>query len=1206
MSRRKMTPQSSDLLLLFDSASPTQEPITQDAPADQLERDRALDTLRSWIVEAPAGSGKTGLLIQRYLKLLAQPEVQQPEQVLAITFTLKAAGEIRDRVMEQLECAELADEGTIETGFARQTHRLAKAVLERDRRLGWNLQDNPRRLNLRTIDSVCAEIARGLPLLSGGSSLVPVEDSAPLHRLAAERTLLQFGGSDRTLSDALNLILLHRDGDLVRCRELLAEMLALRDQWGRLVPLDRNSLEDEFLDTVVFARIESTLKAAIAAELQQARQCFPVWQLERLAALACEMARCESLSNNASLVFSFSDNCSPPLATADDLERWKALAHLLLTKSGQWRRRVTAKDIGVAVSREQCGVLREIVETLETRDDVLLQLQRVQKIPPSIYPAEQWKVAKALFHVLYRALAELQLVFAERGECDFTELGLLARAGLRHSSEVVERTGWGDVKHLLVDEMQDTSTSQYELISLLTQMWDGRSQTVFLVGDPKQSIYLFRQARVERFIHTMKDSRIGDIGLDVLRLKSNFRSQGGMVASFNRIFSEVFPREGSATSEQAVPYLAVEAVRENNALSRNTVWHPQVITANSAEPSEDAGKLSELEAQEIRRIIDDWRAKPLPVGRSKPWTMAILVRNRNHLTQIVKELKTDYGGGPVAFRAVKIEPLAERPEVFDLFSLTRALLHPADRVAWLSVLRAPWCGLELADLHMLCGQDDPQWQMYTVLELIEMRCGLLSSTGQSLLQKFSSVMQPAMENRFRISLSELVERTWRTLGGDIYLDVEQTSNAEQYLRLLDQLSEQGGTIDLELLSQRLRRLYAEPAYNPDAVDLMTIHGAKGLEWDVVFVPGMARRSQGESQRLLVWDEMTTADEESPQVLLAPIVGKGRDSEALNDWLRSMHKRREEAECKRLFYVACTRAREELHLFATLKMRQDGTLKPHRGTLLDAAWSAAQELFVNREVGAKPLIAPVIAIREPMVKSVLSGLAAETVEGRSRTPVLHRLPIGFRRFSSEGSTTQKSDVASSTPLFKRAEGSFESRGFGNTLHAMFELLAKRMASGQTTADLLKDLPEYRSRIRALLRSSGLAPTVCERFVPEVERALNATLRDKQGVWILCSHPDSASEYALTFWEDVRLEVRLDRVFRAGESPLQKGDDCIWIVDFKSTQTMGDESEFQKLERAKYGPQLEAYAGILRRSIGKCKLRLAIYYPVLSQLLWWAAE
>src|ERR1700679_860018 len=119
-------------------------------PPDWEARAQALDIRQSWIVEAPAGSGKTGLLIQRYLKLLADESVEQPEHVLAITFTVKATAEMRERVVAQLEIAARGDALKGDADFERETRRLALAVLQRDALLGWGLLEHPRRLKIRT------------------------------------------------------------------------------------------------------------------------------------------------------------------------------------------------------------------------------------------------------------------------------------------------------------------------------------------------------------------------------------------------------------------------------------------------------------------------------------------------------------------------------------------------------------------------------------------------------------------------------------------------------------------------------------------------------------------------------------------------------------------------------------------------------------------------------------------------------------------------------------------------------------------------------------------------------------------------------------------------------------------------------------------------------------------------------------------------
>ena len=162
------------------------------------------------------------------------------------------------------------------------------------------------------------------------------------------------------------------------------------------------------------------------------------------------------------------------------------------------------------IPKPDAARLKDLVQRIQS-DELREALAGVLALPPAKYPDDQWEIAKALFRVLRHALAELRLLFAERGECDFTEVALSAREALHSdegSSEFALSAG-GTLRHLLVDEMQDTSSGQYELLDLLTRSWDGRTQTLFLVGDPKQSIYLFRQARVERFLRTMKDRNAG-------------------------------------------------------------------------------------------------------------------------------------------------------------------------------------------------------------------------------------------------------------------------------------------------------------------------------------------------------------------------------------------------------------------------------------------------------------------------------------------------------------------------------------------------------------------------------------------------------------------------------------------------------------------------------------------------------------------------
>ena len=180
-------------------------------------------------------------------------------------------------------------------------------------------------------------------------------------------------------------------------------------------------------------------------------------------------------------------------------------------------------------------------------------------------------------------------------------------------------------------------------------------------------------------------------------------------------------------------------------------------------------------------------------------------------------------------------------------------------------------------------------------------------------------------------LARLVKRTWHAFDGPAHSTDEQLTNIHRFFCLLDDLEGPQGFVDVPTLADRLAGLYAAPATTPGAVDLLTIHGAKGLEWDVVFVPALDRVGAGNTGKLVDWLETDAgsdvSDDDIAHGILAPIKSKGGASKELNDWMRSIEAGREAAERSRLFYVACTRAREEVHLFASPSRNKAGELKP---------------------------------------------------------------------------------------------------------------------------------------------------------------------------------------------------------------------------------------------------------------------------------------
>jgi ATP-dependent exoDNAse (exonuclease V) beta subunit len=1230
--------------------------------ADSEARARALDVHASWIVEAPAGSGKTGLLMQRFLKLLAEEHTAEPEEVLAITFTRKATAELRKRVLDELRDA--ASGVTPSNAFAHSSRSLAQGVLARDAACGWNLLARPERLRISTIDSLSAEIAETLPLLSNaGGGLRPVDKADALHREAARRTLLELGGADARLHDALRLVLLHRDGNLGDVERLLARMLAQREQWGELVPLGQQ-LSLEALEREVRPRLERTLETVVCEGLTRAARVMPADMLRELTVIASHLGQREGYKGSASPLAICARNTQPPAEHAAHLDHWSALLHLLLTKEGGWRAQngISGKNLGIDCDKQDLAELKRLVASVREDETLREALCAVRSLPPARYPDAQWRVAAALFLLLQHAMAELQLLFAERGACDFTELAIAARTALAADDGAGElaRAAGSALKHLLVDEMQDTSAGQYKLIELLTRSWDGHSQTLFLVGDPKQSIYLFRQARVERFLRTLREERIGDVPLSALRLTANFRSQATLVdRGFNVDFEAIFPSllDPVNDSPQAldVPFVRADAALPASTHAAGRVWQlqvqPDLSHLDKAEKAEHKNKwqrrLAVEEAQAIRAIVESWRAKQPDAS------IAVLARAREHLTAIIAEFrKPDAAGRTIAYTALDIEKLGEQPEVLDLIALTRALLHPADRVAWLAVLHAPWCGLGLADLLAISGGGEPQNARRSLPALVAERSPLLSPAGQPLLARAWPVLEAALHNRAHTSVATHVERTWLSLGGDAALTPERRANAELFFAALREVEEDGGqaglaAVDLAALDERVGKLYARPSRADGAVELMTMHGAKGLEWDVVLLPSLGRRGLFPSAELLNWLELdahsNTPRSQMPSssiddahidahIMLAPIraTGDAKDDKLLS-WMRTIRRQREANEHKRVFYVACTRAKQELHLFGAVQRGSSG-LCAEAASLLQAAWPAAAPFAQQAEADAaaretSPLHMQLRrsvpgdqgpADQGPGEESSLAlAAAADVVPFPERPPTkqppqLHRLPLSFdpgARFAAARANplayTPAAQLDRHIPL-TRPEGSYAVRAFGNVVHRYLDALAQRFADGAQAAALLAEVAEWTPRLHASLRAEGLAPGGLERLAARALTALQQTLQDPVGAWLLAPHPGAASEYAVQLASQ---SLRMDRSFRAGAEPSDtpQTPTHIWIVDFKTTEPGAlAPAHFEAAEKAKYAAQLERYATTLRAlDPAALPIMLGLYYPLAQRLLWWPA-
>src|SRR5690606_24914031 len=393
------------------------------------------------------------------------------------------------------------------------------------------------------------------------------------------------------------------------------------------------------------------------------------------------------------------------------------------------------------------------------------------------YTDAQWRVLEAINGLLPHAVVCLQEQFRDRGEVDFAELAIRARQALGGDDDPTDLTMRLDcqVRHLLVDEFQDTAHSQIDLLLRLTRGWEpGDGRSLFLVGDPMQSIYAFREAEVGHFL-AVRDHGLGPLQLQSLRLSANFRSQAGVVNWVNDAFRGIFPAE----DRPAVGAIAFEPSQPTrpelpgDAIRLHAVWQ--------GEREEEAARVLEL----VKQGLDD------PDNHST----AILVRGRRHLVAILPALRA----ANISFRAVELESLEARPEIQDLLALTRAIINPADNAALFSVCRAPWCGLSLAGLHALAQADGPAWQV-----LLDADWRERVPACDARLARLADVLRLAWASRGRRSLRERVEGAWLALRGPAVLsEAEACDNATLFFELLGQLEAAGDLDDVNDLERRL-------------------------------------------------------------------------------------------------------------------------------------------------------------------------------------------------------------------------------------------------------------------------------------------------------------------------------------------------------------------------------------------------------------------
>lgn len=1107
---------------------------------DANERQQALDPKNSFCVSAPAGSGKTELLIQRFLTLLAK--VDQPEQVLAITFTRKAAAEMRERVMQALLDAQ--DQTPVNGAHEQVTRDLALAALARDQQANWNLLSASARFNIKTIDSFCSQLARQMPLLSAfGGSAQLVDDPDELYREAVANV---YAGIDEDipLNDDVAKLLLHFDNNAENFATLLTTMLSKRDQW-----LDYMSVKSspdqaaQMVMTIIHERIvdqQEKVKALLD----------PHWpQLIALMHYA-------STNDKGPQGFDGLPETHP-----GRMKQWHTLCGFLLTADNTWRmpKGITTRIGFPKDTPEQQARKAEFIALLaqlREQPSLLPALEELRTLPILDDHADNWDLVLSVSRLLPQLAAHLLLVFQQHGQVDYTQVALSALDALGSvdsPSELAMRLDYG-ISHILVDEFQDTAINQYRLIERLTADWVEHNQanpdnprTLMVVGDAMQSIYRFRNANVGLFLQA-RDQGFSGLKLTPLQLLCNFRSDTTLVHWVNDVFSRAFPQCDDIARSQVSYTEAVPVNRGGAAKPVNT----DIFYGDMASD------------EEVLSICDQ-----IEQGVSNPEcrSIAVLGRSRKSLAPIMAELQARN----VAYNAQEIAALDASPVVQGLIALFEAMANRADSLAWMSLLRAPWCGLRLKDLlivtrHRQALGSPSVWATLNDHGLRER----LSIEANQRLQALVEAISWGLAHRDRLSLRVWLEQIWLRLQGPACAQtVEQHADAQQVLQIIEAMELAGEGLSVSALKRRLKKVKISREVAEAKVEFMTLHKSKGLEFDWVFIPDLNSTGGSDKNDLLLWDESTDDDGHVSFLLAANDRADTRKDKTLYTYLKARNKAKSALEQTRLIYVGATRAVKRLFLSANLKASNKAAATPAS----PAGTSLLATIFEHIEDQVNWFDCQ---LDQDQDQTAMLGLEAE--------PQLFRL--GAAQFSDRPNGVDSSiTTPENTP---ERLLNWRERHLGTVIHAALEQLAR-----------LDQLPsavesQFLQPFNAMLRQFGFSGDDLHRAMATLQQSLDTTLADQLGRWILSASDSAHCEWALTTVDQrgQLCDLIIDRSF------VDQG--VRWVVDYKSSSPLEGESllTFLQREQAQYAPQLERYASVLESE--GLPIKTALYFPLLGLL------
>ena len=1113
---------------------------------DQKIREEALHASGSFIIEAPAGSGKTDLLIARYLALLSK--VSDPRQILAVTYTRKAAVEMKNRVVQKLNQAK-AKEVTPEAPWEALLLSLAKKALQKHSSHPAILF-NPESLQIGTFHGFCASLLRGWPVESeippGLDLLDDIDQDALLQKAVDQyiRSILSESASNEERNAYINRLAGVNNYPAV-LSEQVKELLRRRDRLKDFPLGSPEGRSPEFISSELQRRLE----IYAGHSLRQLNHYFTGFEKD--------WKGLGKALREGGVPFGESFPESVPGDTLQELPEWKKACQVFLTKSKTLRKRLSTAD-GFPKDFKNHPLAKFI---LQLPKDLARLLGFVAGWPE---PETDSLGLAALTDILILAgggVTRLQALIRTQG-MDYLELEMAALRALNQADQPSESLIFHHehLRHILVDEAQDMNDIQTEILGRLAEGWEpGDGRTLFVVGDPKQSIYRFRRAEV-RLFYELKDEglpRSSEVPfpLKPLLLNANFRSRPHLVSFANRLFEKVM-------SSRRKEYDEVEFSPSKPA--REEPGQPIPTTAAIFYDEKDSGEetLSPLE-REARWVA----AEVARLHREKPReTIAILIPARTHLPKFVRALmKRD-----VPLQLLEGESMKERPEVRHLLNLFTAMIRPYDDIAWAGAVRAPW--LRVSNQGLLDLKDARGFWSERILS---------RKNASPELAKFCEAIVEAQKMFGRESYSSTLSRLWEDLDGPrqtaALYDAAGVSNVRAFFDLLDLCSGMPGEEALLHLHRLLQTAYTPP--DPKGafsnVTMMTIHKAKGLEFDHVFAVNLhhdsLRGGRGEQPAY----RMERLPGEARHFLVAATPDRRTGQPNLGSYLlKDLSDQRILAEARRLFYVVATRAKESLTLSGKGKPPKDGDDEEFKTPLSS--------------------LLKIMKTDEDYFKWLRNPLPLTSVEVEEKHPASPPAPPSFDAEPLPYQVTSPSRIEDETSQATAPGAEEEEEGYararGVVIHRILETFARKQSP-----------PEYEAIAVALARE-GIPFKEAEEMARQVmEEALKAW-EAPDFLALRKSAKEVHAEWAVEDFDGQRA-VRVGRF-----DVLLKTDDRWVLLDYKTGPPEGDVSAWLESQKDHYRPQVTAYAQMVARALDlpQEKIQWAILFTALPRLVWQGEE